>query len=628
MALEEQDLAVHLFAPMDGPLAESAWIRLRRLWSECGASLGMTEDIPPGNLSSELPCDLRDLPCGAVVAGRQSPGAGLQAVLRREHDVLSLSVLLAGRTGRGTSPPLWTELARRWEAADDASAGQLIGSALIYLAKTADPASADLEMASLLPDPPEAGWRQTAVTMGTGLVAWETSAQDDLRADRRFVFVARHDAEDEISAWTWSRGDAVMPSFARYLMHMAKIRYELRVHAWYSGVAPLCRDASDAVAAVRDLVGSAPVRSGGNDHRILLDGQLAALRRNGLEMAELSMLLKAMRQTAEIAGANAMDALGAGLADQSERNFAADDRAVARSLLNRLDDDVAYLTVSLEGVRQVSELASGDRSASVRAHRQPNRRGGLAVVVCALNVEYLAMRAHLTDLRARDHPAGTRFDVGELAGSDWLVALVITGPGNIGAAILTERAIALFSPDVVLCVGVAGSLKETIKLGDVVVATRVDAYHGGTASEHFLARPRSWDAPHRLDQAARALVRSPTWWERLPSPPAGEPPVVHFSPIATGEVVLDSREAELYVQLHLHYNDAVAIEMESAGIAQAAHFNDSLPALVIRGISDQADGTKAAADRAGGQQRASVNAAAFAVVLLASLTPSAWSAGR
>jgi nucleoside phosphorylase len=92
-------------------------------------------------------------------------------------------------------------------------------------------------------------------------------------------------------------------------------------------------------------------------------------------------------------------------------------------------------------------------------------------------------------------------------------------------------------------------------------------------------------------------------------------------------VVLDSRASALFAQLRLHNNDAAAIEMEGAGIAQAAHFNDALPALVIRGISDLADGTKAVADREGWQQRASARAAAFAAALLHAYTPPSRPAG-
>jgi 8-oxo-dGTP diphosphatase len=94
---------------------------------------------------------------------------------------------------------------------------------------------------------------------------------------------------------------------------------------------------------------------------------------------------------------------------------------------------------------------------------------------------------------------------------------------------------------------------------------------------------------------------------------------VVFGPIAAGEVVQDSGISAEAQWIREHYNDACAIEMEAAGVAQAAHLNDSLPVVVIRGISDRADGGKATADDAGWQPRAAANAAAFAVALVAAL---------
>jgi nucleoside phosphorylase len=127
------------------------------------------------------------------------------------------------------------------------------------------------------------------------------------------------------------------------------------------------------------------------------------------------------------------------------------------------------------------------------------------VVLCALRVEYVAVRAYVADLQPRDHPAGTRFEVGKLARSGWEVALAMIGSGNVGAGVLAERAVRMFDPDVLLCVGVAGALKDDLELGDVVVDTRIDAYHGGTAAEDFLARPRTWDADHRLSAYPEVL---------------------------------------------------------------------------------------------------------------------------
>jgi len=92
-----------------------------------------------------------------------------------------------------------------------------------------------------------------------------------------------------------------------------------------------------------------------------------------------------------------------------------------------------------------------------------------------------------------------------------------------------------------------------------------------------------------------------------------------FGPIAAGEIVQDSTISAEAQWIREHYNDACAIEMEAAGVAQAAYLNDSLSVVVIRGISDRADGGKVAADRTGSQARAAANASAFAIALAAVL---------
>lgn len=95
---------------------------------------------------------------------------------------------------------------------------------------------------------------------------------------------------------------------------------------------------------------------------------------------------------------------------------------------------------------------------------------------------------------------------------------------------------------------------------------------------------------------------------------------MHFGPIASGDVLLNSRDTPLARQLDSTYNDALAVEMESAGSAKAAQLRD-VPMLTVRGISDKADGDKHAADRAGWQEIAALNAAAFAASLIGRLAP-------
>jgi nucleoside phosphorylase len=95
---------------------------------------------------------------------------------------------------------------------------------------------------------------------------------------------------------------------------------------------------------------------------------------------------------------------------------------------------------------------------------------------------------------------------------------------------------------------------------------------------------------------------------------------VHFAPIAAGEVLLNSLDAPLRQQIASHYADAVAVEMESAGMARAAVLSDGMPILTIRGISDHADGTKASADATGSQQRAAAHAAAAMAAVAARIS--------
>jgi adenosylhomocysteine nucleosidase len=237
----------------------------------------------------------------------------------------------------------------------------------------------------------------------------------------------------------------------------------------------------------------------------------------------------------------------------------------------------------------------------------------LVVILTALNLEYEAVRRHLTDLRVHRHRAGTRFEIGRVSTSGCQVALALVGKGNHPAAVLAERAMAEFSPPAVLFVGVAGGLWPNIRLGDVVVASKIYAYHGGTSEDDGMkARPKAWEIPHEADQIAHHVARRDEWSRGLPGNPA---PTVHFGPIAAGEVVQDSSVSDQARWVRQHYNDALAIEMEAAGVAQAGHLNRALPVVVVRGISDRADGSKSTTDSENWQPRAAAHAAAFGTVL-------------
>jgi nucleoside phosphorylase len=244
-----------------------------------------------------------------------------------------------------------------------------------------------------------------------------------------------------------------------------------------------------------------------------------------------------------------------------------------------------------------------------------------AVILTALPVEYLAVRKFLTGLREVVNPLGTVYEQGVFAGEgfEWSVGIAEVGAGNAGAAIEAERAIGFFKPDVLLFVGIAGGLKDDVKIGDVVAATKVYGYESGkVAVEGFLTRPVVGNSSAQLVARARAEARKDDWRERLSS---SEPlPEVFVGAIAAGEKVVAAQESQMFKFLRSNYNDALAVEMEGYGVLNAAFAYPSIKSIVIRGISDMVAGK----NDDGGQGKevdrhvwASNHASAFAFELLA-----------
>ncbi|MEU4877327.1 substrate-binding domain-containing protein [Streptomyces sp. NPDC021608] len=230
----------------------------------------------------------------------------------------------------------------------------------------------------------------------------------------------------------------------------------------------------------------------------------------------------------------------------------------------------------------------------------------------ALPVEFFPLRERLGAVGARSlgqRRVGTiivqTFALGG-AHASWTVHLAQVGMTNVVAALGTHGLLEVLRPDVALLVGIAGSLKEDIPPGDVVVATKVYEIHGAkVTAEGRGARPDAVDTSHALEQTALyAQVGARC----------------HFKPIASGDVVLDAESGDIRHRLRTTYQDAAALEMEGFGFCKAAQRHRT-EALVIRGISDRADGAKGAADAGGGQQRAAAHAAEVAVAVLVEHQP-------
>ncbi|MCU1484945.1 MAG: hypothetical protein JWN67_1691 [Actinomycetia bacterium] len=208
-----------------------------------------------------------------------------------------------------------------------------------------------------------------------------------------------------------------------------------------------------------------------------------------------------------------------------------------------------------------------------------------ALVLTALPAEFAAVRAVVEVGGEARTPTGGRYTTGMFDGDNlrWSVVIGELGPGNIGAAAEASQAMLHFSPDIVIFCGVAGGLKEDARPGTVVIAERVYLYESRKETDESLARPEGYPTSFRLLQLAKEVART-----------FATPALV--KPIAAGDVLLSSSTSPTASRLRTQYNDAVAIDMESAGVYLAAFRLDSQPVISIRGISDQLDDKTAQAD--------------------------------
>ena len=371
-ALVEQEFVAHLFAPLDGAQAGTALAEVRAIWQACRSRLGMTQPIVDAGLPGELPADPAIGPGGAV-AGLQDPSADFQAVVRREHDVLNLSLAMAAPQGaprrhRGIaaiSPPGWHEFSRLWDELTAAGTGALLGEALVYLAKAEQPAEADVRTA--VPPRGDDGerWWSRGTTLD-GFAYWEVTPRGFHRA-RRMVLLGRPGpAEDErISRLAWSAGDAALPPLGRYLMHAAKLRYLGRVH-----------DGGQEPARIRERVAGLLDRFAG----LLADpdrGEQATALRGELtvEEAALNATLEALEQmgrSVEIGRDNMTGALD---------DPVLPDAGIADRLAQRIADDIGYLEATRKRAERIRDLVVPPAIPATRGRPRIEHRIGFGVDV-------------------------------------------------------------------------------------------------------------------------------------------------------------------------------------------------------------------------------------------------------
>jgi predicted nucleotide-binding protein len=358
----------HIFAPVDGPDADAAWHALGGIWRGCAPLFGMTAPVTGTGLPPDFPdraAARRTLALGGEVplAARQQPGAMGQAVLRLHHDVLNLSVGMAPAETTSAQDgdwPWWRNLDYQWNLLTGQQTAGLLGEARLFLAEVdaeapvrrADPALYAM-LSPLLPQAsgpggqhsgsrPAAAGIPAGVPFPDGFAVWETDAHIDDRATRQLLIAIAPEADPAASAWAWSDSTTAIPPAARYLLHAAKVRYELRVWRRDSQAYHL-RESLDTLATEMRRAGTSDL------------AMRELLRRRRMDAVSQHADLLAMRRTVEIAADNLDRSLTLSGSPIPGSMFA-DDRALAQWLVEWLNDEAEYLAIAIDRAAQLAAL--------------------------------------------------------------------------------------------------------------------------------------------------------------------------------------------------------------------------------------------------------------------------------
>lgn len=192
-----------------------------------------------------------------------------------------------------------------------------------------------------------------------------------------------------------------------------------------------------------------------------------------------------------------------------------------------------------------------------------------------LEVEELKSKMEIT---RREERASMEFLEGMLNGTD--VVIVRSGIGKVNAALCTQILCDVFEVTHIINTGVAGSLKNEINIGDIVVST--DALHhdvdvrvfGYLLGEVPQMGCLAFGADEKLSALAVECCKE-----------VNTDISVYSGRIVSGDQFISDKQVKKNIIANF---GGFCVEMEGASIAHAAYLNH-VPFVIIRAISDKAD---------------------------------------
>jgi MTA/SAH nucleosidase len=201
-------------------------------------------------------------------------------------------------------------------------------------------------------------------------------------------------------------------------------------------------------------------------------------------------------------------------------------------------------------------------------------------IIGAMSVEIEYLKEILTGIEAVKK-GGLVFYTGTIRGKD--AVIVQSGVGKVNAAMCTTLLIECFGVTHVINTGVAGGLKESLHVFDVVVSSC--CIHHDVDATGFGYKPCEVPGLKTVDFKADAFLietAKRAWKECAFSSALVE------GRIASGDVFVNSAQRKKEIR---SLCDAACVEMEGASIAQVC-FLTGIPFVVIRCISDMAENTE------------------------------------
>ena len=203
-------------------------------------------------------------------------------------------------------------------------------------------------------------------------------------------------------------------------------------------------------------------------------------------------------------------------------------------------------------------------------------------IIGAMEIEVAKLKADMK-IKKIVEKASMEFVEGTLFGKD--VVVVKCGVGKLAAGICTQILVDLFDVTHIINTGIAGSLDENVKIGDIVVSEDV-IYHDVDVTIFGYEMGQQAGMPKREFKADEELVGIIKEAAEIIIDETDMGDVaLHFGRICSGDQFVGSDTKKIWIKDTF---DGLCTEMEGASIAHTCYLNH-IPFVIVRAISDGAD---------------------------------------